>query len=159
MRSLNADSFRPSLIGLILAMILLTAWLAWFFLARIGLYEVSQTMQVTADGIVVADFSPESKDRIWPGQPALIHLDSPPEDLPGTFPALVMDVTQPSQQQMQTELIALAAPDKPILLPQGLRGRVEVEVERVSPATLVVHATGQLLDTPSVSLSPQSNSR
>jgi hypothetical protein len=39
-----------------------------------------------------------------------------------------------------------------------LTGRVEVEVEHLSPATLVMRASGQFLDTPPVSLSPQNSS-
>ena len=41
MSSLTADGFRRSLVGMLLAAVLLSAWAAWFFLARVTLYEVS----------------------------------------------------------------------------------------------------------------------
>ena len=39
--SLAADGFRYSLLGIILAAALLSAWATWFFIARVTLYEVS----------------------------------------------------------------------------------------------------------------------
>jgi len=41
MQSLAADGFRYSLLGMLLAAALLSAWTAWFFIARITLYEIS----------------------------------------------------------------------------------------------------------------------
>src|SRR5262245_44592622 len=41
MQSLAADGFRYSLSGMLLAAAFLSAWTAWFFLARITLYEIS----------------------------------------------------------------------------------------------------------------------
>ncbi|MEZ4678296.1 MAG: hypothetical protein R2932_29185, partial [Caldilineaceae bacterium] len=41
------------------------------------------------------------------------------------------------------------------LLEQNPTGEVTVEVERVSPAKLVARASGQLVDSPSLSFSPQ----
>jgi membrane fusion protein (multidrug efflux system) len=41
MQSLAADRFRYSLLGMLLAAALLSAWTAWFFIARVTLYEVS----------------------------------------------------------------------------------------------------------------------
>lgn len=46
MRSLNADGFRRSILGLLLVAILLGAGVAWFFLARISLYEVTETARL-----------------------------------------------------------------------------------------------------------------
>ena len=41
MQSLAADGFRYSLLGMLLAAALLSAWTAWFFIARVTLYEIS----------------------------------------------------------------------------------------------------------------------
>jgi len=46
MRSLDADSFRLSGTLLAVAGLLLAAWLGWFFLAEISLYEVSEVARV-----------------------------------------------------------------------------------------------------------------
>jgi hypothetical protein len=154
MRSLDIDRFRPSLIGLLSAIVLLTAWLAWFFLASVGLYEVSQSAQVTGAGMIVADFPLETRSRIWPGQPALFRPASAIGDLPQTIPAMVMAVTRPAdREQVQVKLVALADAKTPISLPEGFTGQIEIEVKRVSPATLVRYTTGQLVDGPAVSLS------
>jgi len=49
LRSLEADAFRPSLIGMLLVAALLLAWLAWFVLAEVSVYAVSQTARLEAD--------------------------------------------------------------------------------------------------------------
>ena len=41
MQSLAADGFRYSLLGMLLAAALLSAWTVWLFIARFRLYEVS----------------------------------------------------------------------------------------------------------------------
>ena len=46
MRSLEADSFRFSGILLAIAAVLLAAWAGWFFLARVSLYELSDSARV-----------------------------------------------------------------------------------------------------------------
>src|SRR5688500_6078779 len=46
MRSLEADSFRFSGVMLSIAAVLLAAWCAWFFLAKVALYEVSESARV-----------------------------------------------------------------------------------------------------------------
>lgn len=159
MRSLNTDSFRPSLVGLFFAIVLLTAWAAWFFLARVTLYEISQTARVTKEGMVVADFPPEALGRIRPGQPALLRFGGDVGDQAGTIPAIVANVTNQAREgRVRVELFALVDAAFPGPLQEGLTGQVEIEVEHVSPATLVVRASGQFLDTPPISLSPQ-NSR
>ncbi len=50
LRSLNADRFRASLIGLGVALVLLIAWGSWFFLAQVTIYEVSASAAVAEDG-------------------------------------------------------------------------------------------------------------
>jgi membrane fusion protein (multidrug efflux system) len=46
MRSLDADTFRLSGFVLAIAGLLLAAWFGWFFLARVSLYELSETARV-----------------------------------------------------------------------------------------------------------------
>ena len=41
MRSLAADSFRLSVLGFIFSAILVVAWLPWFLMARVSVYELS----------------------------------------------------------------------------------------------------------------------
>ena len=46
LRSLEADRFTGSLIGMGVGLVLLAAWLAWFFFARVALYEVSDVARL-----------------------------------------------------------------------------------------------------------------
>src|SRR5262245_20773844 len=46
MRSLEADSFRISGVLLAIAALLLAAWAGWFILAKVSLYEVSESARV-----------------------------------------------------------------------------------------------------------------
>ena len=46
LRSLNADGFRHSIAGLLLAVALLGAWVGWFLFARVTLYEVTDTARL-----------------------------------------------------------------------------------------------------------------
>jgi len=49
-RELAADSVRPSTIGLVAISLVLGAWIAWFVVSRVPLYEVTETgrIEVTA---------------------------------------------------------------------------------------------------------------
>ena len=158
MRSLQADGFRFSLVWLVIAIALLTAWLAWFFLAQITLYETGQFVSITRDGTVVASFSAESLGRIRQGQYALLRFDAAAkEDQAGPIPAIVLNVAPAAQAKGpgRVELYPLPQGASRIPARETLTGRVDVEIEYLSPAALVMRASGQLLDTPPVSLSPQ----
>jgi multidrug resistance efflux pump len=48
-RSLEADSPRGLLLVLLLAAVLLAAWVAWFFLARVAVYEVTDRADLEVD--------------------------------------------------------------------------------------------------------------
>ncbi len=49
MHALSADGGRRSLVGLLLAAGILVTWGAWFFLARVTVYEVSETARLEVD--------------------------------------------------------------------------------------------------------------
>jgi membrane fusion protein (multidrug efflux system) len=46
LRSLKADGFRRSVIGLVLAVVVLGSWVGWSLFARVTLYEVSDTARL-----------------------------------------------------------------------------------------------------------------
>src|SRR2546428_11867949 len=52
MRSLDAAAFRRGLLRLVLGTTLLAAWGAWFFLARVTRYEVSDAARLEVDAAV-----------------------------------------------------------------------------------------------------------
>lgn len=149
MRSLDAHSFRPTLLGLLLVAALLGAWLSWLFLARITLYEVSARASLIGESTAVADFPPAALGRLRPGQPARLRLDSFPWTQYGTVPATVAGVAPEIRDgRLQVELTLQPLATSRIPLQPGLTGSAEVEVERVSPAVLVLRAAGQRIAAP-----------
>src|SRR2546427_461257 len=48
-RSLNADGFRFSMLGLLLIALALGSWMAWFCWSRVALYEITNTARVVID--------------------------------------------------------------------------------------------------------------
>lgn len=154
MRSLNADSFRGSILGLALVAAFLVAWFAWFFLARVAVYEVADTARLEVDTLgrvgprggfkVIANFPPAALGRLQPGQPARLRLHGYPWTQYGSLAATVARVEDEVQDgYVQVELAVNPDPASAIPLQDDLLGTVEVEVDRVSPATLVLRAAGQ----------------
>lgn len=74
MRSLKVDSYRASMIGILLASLILLALVIWFFTAQITLYEVSNSLSLTEDGRLMAQFPTESMARIHQGQTAILRV-------------------------------------------------------------------------------------
>lgn len=156
LRSLNADRFHASLIGLGVALVLLIAWGSWFFLARMTIYEVSVSAVVARGGFIIAEFPSAKSGRIRRGQAAWLYpvLDSAKQ--PANIPAVVVDIIKsPSTELARFKLFPILDQDLSEILPEGQKVKVEIEVESVSPAVLVLRTSGLLIDTPGVALSPQ----
>lgn len=96
---------------------------------------------------VVAEFPPPAAlGRIREGQAARVRLDGFPWAQWGMVPARVRTVgTEAREGAVRVELALGPRADTRIPLEHGLPGSVEVEVERVAPATLVLRAAGQLV--------------
>lgn len=103
---------------------------------------------------VVADFLPPAAlGRIRPGQPARLRLHGFPWAHYGSISAAVASVASEARDgRVRVELAVALNPASPIPAEHGLPGTVEVEVERVSPARLVLRLAGQLLASPGTSL-------
>ena len=137
MRSLDMDQARFSLIGLIVILLLLLAWLSWFLVARINQYETSQPVQLPLDEAIVVDFPPESLERIKPGQPAVLYLESRGQQSQIKIPAEVMDVTLGNDSQTQVWLQPHLEPRFLIEAQENVVNRVDIEIDRISPITLL----------------------
>ena len=94
---------------------------------------------------VIAYFDPaQAVGRIQPGQRAKVRLHGFPWSQYGTLPASVVRVaSEASDGRIRAELAAHQGTSSAIPLQHGLPGLVEVEVETVSPFTLVVRAAGR----------------
>ncbi|MGA8594910.1 MAG: HlyD family efflux transporter periplasmic adaptor subunit [Bryobacteraceae bacterium] len=98
---------------------------------------------------VVAEFPPSSAfGKLHPGQPARVKLKGFPWMQYGTIAAKVSRVAGEIRDgQVRVELaLSTPAPSR-IPLQHGLPGSVEVEVERVSPAVLLLRSAGRFLAT------------
>jgi membrane fusion protein (multidrug efflux system) len=95
----------------------------------------------------VAAFDPAtSVGRVRPGQRARLRLIGFPWTKYGSVPAIVNHVgSEPRDGQIRVELILQPTPGTLIPLQHGMPASAEVEVERVSPAGLVLDAAGRFL--------------
>ena len=96
---------------------------------------------------VVAYFDPASAvGRIRPGQPTTIRLQGFPWLQYGTMAATVASVSsEPSERGMRVLFAVVEGTSLAARLEHGLAARLEVEVETVAPAELVLRAAGQWL--------------
>jgi adhesin transport system membrane fusion protein len=105
--------------------------------------------------MIVADFAPAAVlGRIRPGQPARLRLDGFPWAQYGSMPAVVTRVAG----EVRDGLVRVEfAPDlssaRRFALQHGLPGSVEVSLEEVSPAQLVLRAAGRV-DAPPAPVAP-----
>jgi len=155
MRSLKTDSFRASRIGLILASFLMLALVFWFFLARVALYETSSDLSGSQDGRVLVNFDEEALARIQQGQTALLRLGGSASQRSLPVKAMVYSV---DREMNQVELLILEGDVPADFLSGKLTGQAEIEVERITPAELVLRTSGKFLSNNDVQLSPQTNS-
>jgi membrane fusion protein (multidrug efflux system) len=99
---------------------------------------------------VAAEFTPESAiGRVKEGEPARLRLDGFPWTQFGSVRARVTSVeAEPRDGKVRVELTVVGAPPA-VPMQHGLPGSLEVEVERATPAALVLRAAGRLVTTPS----------
>lgn len=155
MRSLYVDGSGSSLAWLIVAIVLLVAWAAWLFLARMTLYETGQIVRTTKEGTVVANFPLAAADRIRRGQSAILRPQGIMSEASAPLAAIVTNVTEsPREERLWVELYPRTR--TVVFRPQQreVTGPVAIEVAHVSPAALLIRAAGSFRATPPVSLSP-----
>jgi membrane fusion protein (multidrug efflux system) len=96
---------------------------------------------------IVAEFTPpEALGRVAPGQRGRLRLRGFPWVQYGTVRATVERVASESGRgDVRVELLVDRAASFPVPLHHGFPGDLEIEVESVSPANLVLRAAGRLL--------------
>lgn len=125
LRALDADDFRASKFGLLVAAILLAAWSWWAFAARVPQYESSTNVRIES-GHAIAYFPPAILERIHPGQPALVHSDK------GTIRVQV--------ESIASDHATLAWPANS---QSPTAASIDIETSRVSPASIVLRSLGR----------------
>ena len=116
MRSLAVDSFRPSLLGFIISAILLVAWLAWFFMARVSVYELSDTARLEVGTAVHPVVAPVG------GRVAAVHMTVGREVRAGD---LLAEIESEGERLQLTEAKALLSGISPQLA--ALRDEIRAE--------------------------------
>ena len=157
-RILDADKFRPSLLIIGLALVVLVSWLLWFFLARVTLLETGKIVNISSTGEVQTEFVGQTAQRIRVGQPGWLRLDGKASDTLGLVPVIVVRRYALVDEATRVDMVILDERFFTILLEDAPSGSVQVEVERISPATLLLRSSGQFAGAPRVSTSPQSGS-
>ncbi|HEV8038511.1 MAG TPA: hypothetical protein VGP62_06590 [Bryobacteraceae bacterium] len=129
-RALDADDFRAPKLGLFFAIILLALWTWWFFAASIPQHETGINLELNQN-TAIADFPPTT--QIHPGQPAQIIMNDGQ-----LINAQVEKVTtEPTTVRIQFNL----SPTTPATSHQPpATARATIEVNRATPASLVLHA-------------------
>jgi hypothetical protein len=139
LRALGNDSFRPSLVAVAVTGALLVAWLAWFLLAPIPIYTSSATFTVQRGNTLAVTFPPETFTRLTIGQKATLRTNI--SGAPAvTYTGTVLDIDQPGRTRPGAAFVYF---DTPEMLPDNLTGEVQVQVETLSPAALVLRAARQ----------------
>ena len=97
--------------------------------------------------MILADFNPATAlGRVQPGQEARMRLDGFPWSQYGTLTAKVSRVASEIREGLvRVELTVAPTAQARGLMQHGLPGAVEVSVEQISPAILVLRAAGQWL--------------
>ncbi len=122
LRALDADDFRSSNLGLLVAAIVLIAWTWWMLAARVPQYESTTNVQFES-GRAIAYFPPDVLSRIHVGQPALLHVGG------SAFSCRV--------QSISSDHIELALPaNSQSPTATSSSSSAEIEVSRVSPAAI-----------------------
>jgi len=152
MRVLQLDSFRAARIGLLLAALNMAILVIWFFTAKVTLYEVSTEIALGDSDRIIASFPKESLARVRVGQPAWLRVDLGAEQPSLKLPALVYEI----QRDQNKVVFVVLANESPVnYLAEKPSGQVEVEVEYITPAELVLRTSGKLLNRNQIPLSPQ----
>lgn len=136
MRSLEQNGFGFTLAALLTAALLLLAWGAWFFLAAIPSYATTVTFHLTTEAAatrIVAELAPGDSSAVRPQQRAWLRLK-------GT-PALPATVTRVDGARVELIVDEKTSPKLPTR--EYLTGKVEIELERVTPWMLLLRSIGR----------------
>ena len=162
MRSLTADNFKKTIIGLVGAIGILSTWCIWFFYSGVTIWKISSKLETVKNDVVVAKFdpgairvhetreqtvialfAPENGAEIKPDQKAELHLNGDIGKKLGAIQAIVTNVVElPEKKVIQVELKAIIEKTLEGPLPEGITGQVRIGVGKTTPAELVMQASG-----------------
>lgn len=133
LRALDADGFRVSNLLILFVIVLLGGWIWWFSKTAVPQYEISQDVRIEPNRFI-ATFPARVLERVRPGQDATLQLDNT------TVPAKVIAAGADAVSG-QVRAILLPLTEKPA--PTAAHVTAAIQVERVTPATLLLRAAGR----------------
>jgi multidrug resistance efflux pump len=140
MRSLHADGrSRRAIWFLLIPVAVLAAWSTWFVKSHLARYEVTDHARIEVDQAVhvIAEFPPTALGRIRTGQPGRFRSQF------CSIPVRVTSVGDEVREGYVRVELAVDRTRTSIPLQQGVTGTVDIEVENVSAATMLLRAAGQ----------------
>lgn len=137
-RSIQADSLVPVLVGIVFLTLLMVGWILWLFLAQVPTYATSTRATYQPEGYLIAEFPPDAREEIRRGQLAQFQpLATNRKAL--VIPSVVTDVDELTGQ---VRLILRIDPKEFTPLPVGTTGQVKVITKQTSPVLIVLRAAG-----------------
>jgi hypothetical protein len=148
-RAIQSSGRRLSLIGLSLSLLVIGAWVGWFFLGTITLYQTSDLLKIDRVSLletplVAATFPASAFAFIQQGQDAYLWIDN---DTNNTTPLLVQiyDIETTDENQPIHTTIWIKSPSSLASLPPGnLFGRVKIPTKHIKPIGLFLHEIGEV---------------
>jgi hypothetical protein len=125
-RTLTNDTFRPSIVGLVIAILVLAIWGAWFALARAPVYMTGTDAQLDREGQVIAHFTDATLPQIRPGQEAVVLESTSGEPRR----AQVMEIANRAENRMEPNTVRLFVFGSPLAQPPK---QIQVQVAEESP--------------------------
>ncbi len=133
LRALDADGFGISNLVLLFVLALLGGWVWWFVGAGVPQYEISRDVRIEPNRFI-ATFPARVLDHVRPGQNATLQLNGV------TIPAKVIAIGMDAASGQVRAILLPLTQNAP---PAAANAQAAIEVERVSPATLVLRASGR----------------
>lgn len=136
LRAFDADNFRISNGLLLLVFALLAGWTWWFFGSPVPQFETTREVRIEPN-LFVASFPARALEHLRPGQPAAVEVDGV------VIPAIVNSI---ASEAVGGRIRVLLTPSTDRQPPAGGSHSVDasVEIERITPAALVLRAVGRV---------------
>lgn len=131
--SISTDNYLMRLFTASCIALLLVGWTLWFFLATLTFYEASQSATINTRGVIVAQFEPPAMKRLKKGQTALFTPK-------GATQPMHLRVVNIDLKKKKAELWPLD--NKALLDKTEKTVQIKVQVEKITPAKLVLRAAG-----------------
>jgi hypothetical protein len=141
-RSIQADSGKLTILGVIFSSLLLLAWGIWFLGSGITVNQVSTDIEIGKHGDVFAYFAPNHATKIRIGQKAKYHFLNTGEDANPVIPGQVMDVSRDFSSGKTRVKISQEPGFYNFQVEEDSQLEIAIEVEEISPAVLLLEKTG-----------------